>query len=173
MLSVFRFCLYSLSCTFHISLIVLTSSMNISTSWLPHIIYNNTKTTRYSFKTLGLTTQINVGYVAVLRQADASINVSYLIFNVLLEASLTQGRTRYMFNSSALVHRVQWVSDVLSSICFYVLLDAIVRLIQLPHSIGHRCFICLKVDINVHKTVKLVLKKMLLQFRIYLKTSVI
>lgn len=140
--------------------------MNISTSWRPHIIYNNTKTTVFFQNTLGCTTQINLGNVTVLREADASIDVSYSIFNVLLEASLTQGRTRYLFNSSALVHRTQCVSDVLSNICFYVLLDARVRLIQLPHPIGHRCFIILKVDINVHKTVKLILIKMLLQFRI-------
>lgn len=127
--------------------------MNISTSWLPHIIYN-TKTTVFFQNTLGCTTQINLGNVTVLREADASIDVSYSIFNVLLEASLTKGCTRYMFNSSALVHRVQCVSDVLSNICFYVLVDARVRLIQLPHSIGQRCFISLKVDINVHKTLK-------------------
>lgn len=128
--------------------------MNISTSWLPHVIYNNTKTTVFFQNTLGFKTQINLGNVTVLRQADTSIDVSYSIFNVLLEASLTQGRTRYMFNSSALVHCVQCVSDVLSNICFYVLLDARVRLIQLLHSIGQICFISLKVDINVHKTVK-------------------
>lgn len=125
--------------------------MNISTSWLPHIIYNNTKTTVFFQNTLGFKTQINLGNVTVLRQGDASIDVSYPIFNVLLDASLTQGRTRYMFNSSALVHRIQCVSDVLSNICFYILLDARVRLIQLPHSIGHIRFICLKVDINLHK----------------------
>lgn len=98
MLSVFCFCLYSLSCTFLISLIFLTSSMNISTSWLPHIINNNTKTTVFFQNTLGFTTQINLGNVTVLRQADASIDLSYPIFNVFLEASLTQGRTRYIYS---------------------------------------------------------------------------
>lgn len=159
MLSVFCFYLYSLSCTFHISLNVLTSSMNI---YLYILAPSHNLQQHKNDCILSKHTRLynpNKSRQCYGTKANGCKHRCVLpIFNVLLEASLTQGGTRYnMFNSLALVHRVQCNSDVLSNICFYVLLDARVCLIQLPHSIGHRCFICLKVDINVHKTVKLVL----------------